>query len=73
MTIFGESAGAMSAHALTLSPKAYGLFSGENYTNENDTKGWYNKPSNHNNKLAFSTFKKANEDQSISTSVTDSS
>jgi len=28
VTIFGESAGAMSAHALTLSPKAYGLFSG---------------------------------------------
>ena len=28
VTIFGESAGGMSVHALTMSPKAEGLFSG---------------------------------------------
>jgi carboxylesterase type B len=31
ITIFGESAGAMSGHALTMSPKAAGLFSGVIY------------------------------------------
>lgn len=31
ITIFGESAGAMSCHALTMSPKAYGLMSGAIY------------------------------------------
>ena len=29
ITIFGESAGAISCHALTMSPKAYGLISGK--------------------------------------------
>jgi carboxylesterase type B len=31
ITIFGESAGAISCHALTMSPKAYGLMSGAIY------------------------------------------
>jgi len=32
ITIFGESAGAISCHALTMSPKAYGLMSGAIYS-----------------------------------------